>query len=105
MKKYNINGVDFLTVDGRDYCKIEQCGVTAIYPFNKISTNFPVKYVLMDLDGTTVKSEEFWMYLIELTIKRFSKNDAFRTRGTILHDNGIRRRTKFLCRKNPDRRL
>ena len=77
MKKYNINGVDFLTVDGRDYCKIEQCGVTAIYPFNKISTNFPVKYVLMDLDGTTVKSEEFWMYLIELTIKRFSKNDSF----------------------------
>ena len=78
MKKYNINGVGFLTLDNREYCKIEQCGITAIYPFDKITTTFPVKYVLMDLDGTTVKSEEFWMYLIELTIKKFSKNDSFK---------------------------
>ena len=31
----------------------------------------------MDLDGTTVKSEEFWIYLIEKTIKTVSKNQKF----------------------------
>lgn len=78
MKKYNISGVEFLSFDGKDCCKIDQCGVTAIYPFERPETVFPIEYVLMDLDGTTVKSEEFWMYLIELTVRKFSSDDDFR---------------------------
>lgn len=78
MKKYNINGVDFISINNKDFCKIDQCGITALYPFEQAKTDLPIKYVLMDLDGTTVKSEEFWIYLIELTIKRFSGNADFR---------------------------
>lgn len=77
MKNYNVNGITFNQFDGKNYCTINQCGVQATYPFDKPQTNFPIRYVLMDLDGTTVKSEEFWMYLIELTVKKISNNPDF----------------------------
>lgn len=77
MKKYNISGVDFLEIDGKPYCKIDQCGIEAIYPFPEIKTQFPIKAILFDLDGTTVISEEFWIYLIEKTAKEVSKNANF----------------------------
>ena len=72
MKKYNVNGVDFFDWQGKPYCTIRQCGVEATYPFEKPTTQFPIQAVLMDLDGTTVISEEFWIYLIEKTVKRLS---------------------------------
>ncbi len=72
MKKYNINGVEFFDWKGRPHCTINQCGVEATYPFEKTRTEFPIQAVLMDLDGTTVISEEFWMYLIEKTIKQLT---------------------------------
>lgn len=31
----------------------------------------------MDLDGTTVKSEEFWIWLIEKTAKKLLNNPSF----------------------------
>lgn len=49
-----------------------------VYPINKEKT----KAVLMDLDGTTVKSEEFWIWIIEKTVgslldfPKFSFTDA-----------------------------
>lgn len=72
MKKYNVNGVEFFDWKNRPYCTINQCGVEATYPFERPKTNFPIQAVLMDLDGTTVISEEFWMYLIEKTVKQLS---------------------------------
>ena len=75
MKKYNVNGVEFFDWKGNPYCTINQCGVEATYPFAKPETEFPIQAVLMDLDGTTVTSEEFWMYLIEKTIKEISTPD------------------------------
>ena len=74
-KKYNVNGVDFFEWNGKPYCTIRQCGVEATYPFEKPTTNFPIQAVLMDLDGTTVISEEFWMFLIEKTVKKLSTPD------------------------------
>lgn len=75
MKKYNINGVEFFDWKGRPYCTINQCGIEATYPFEKPVTQFPIQAVLMDLDGTTVISEEFWIYLIEKTIKQLYSPD------------------------------
>ena len=75
MKKYNVNGVEFFDWKGKPYCTINQCGVEATYPFEKPQTEFPIKAVLMDLDGTTVISEEFWIYLIEKTVKQISSPD------------------------------
>ena len=52
--------------------------MTVIYHFDVAKTTFSIKYVLTDLDGATVKSEEFWIYLNELTIRKISGNDDFR---------------------------
>lgn len=39
----------------------------AYYPVHEVELQRPVKAVLMDLDGTTVRSEEFWIWIIEKT--------------------------------------
>lgn len=77
MKNYNIKGVEFFEREDKVYCTIRQCGIEAAYPFEKRELRFPIKAVLMDLDGTTVKSEEFWIYLIECTIKKLTKRSDF----------------------------
>ncbi len=43
-------------------------GYPAYYPVHPIKLESPVEAVLMDLDGTTVRSEEFWIWIIELSI-------------------------------------
>ena len=75
MKKYNINGVEFFDWNEKPFCAINQCGVSATYPFERPVTKFPIQAVLMDLDGTTVISEEFWIYLIEKTVKQLTTPD------------------------------
>jgi beta-phosphoglucomutase-like phosphatase (HAD superfamily) len=40
-------------------------GFPAYYPVLPVSIQKPVRAVLMDLDGTTVRSEEFWMLMIQ----------------------------------------
>ncbi|MCL2880267.1 MAG: hypothetical protein FWF29_08495, partial [Treponema sp.] len=52
-------------------------GFPAFYPLRQINLKRPVKAVLMDLDGTTVKSEPFWIWIIERSIASVLKNDAF----------------------------
>lgn len=42
-------------------------GYPAYYPVHPVRLEKPVKAVLMDLDGTTVRSEEFWIWIIEKT--------------------------------------
>jgi len=45
-----------------------EMGYPAYYPVEPVATEDPLKAVLMDLDGTTIRSEEFWIWIIELTI-------------------------------------
>jgi beta-phosphoglucomutase-like phosphatase (HAD superfamily) len=49
----------------------------AYYPVHPVKLDAPVKAVLMDLDGTTVRSEEFWIWIIELSIASLMKNPKF----------------------------
>ncbi len=42
-------------------------GYPAYYPLHPVELRKPVKAVLMDLDGTSVRSEEFWIWIIQLT--------------------------------------
>lgn len=42
-------------------------GYPAYYPVHPVSFRKPVQAVLMDLDGTSVRSEEFWIWIIQLT--------------------------------------
>ena len=53
-------------------------GYPAIYPLNKTEYNSPAKYVLMDLDGTSVHSESFWMWIIEKTVSRLMNKPDFK---------------------------
>ena len=76
-KKYRVNGISFIKKDDELYVEINQCGVDTFYLMPKVKTNKIVKYVLMDLDGTTVKSEEFWVYLIEKTAQEMLNNPKF----------------------------
>jgi beta-phosphoglucomutase-like phosphatase (HAD superfamily) len=42
-------------------------GYPAYYPLHPVRIEKPVEAVLMDLDGTSVRSEEFWIWIIEMT--------------------------------------
>jgi beta-phosphoglucomutase-like phosphatase (HAD superfamily) len=48
------------------------------YPVLPVRTELPVKAVLMDLDGTTVRSEDFWIWIIELSVASLTGNPGFR---------------------------
>ncbi len=48
-------------------CVKSALGYPAYYPVSEVSIERPIKAVLMDLDGTTVRSESFWIWIIEKT--------------------------------------
>jgi beta-phosphoglucomutase-like phosphatase (HAD superfamily) len=52
-------------------------GSPAWYPLKPVTLQHPVKAVLMDLDGTTVHSEEFWIWIIQKTICSVLKDESF----------------------------
>ncbi len=52
-------------------------GYPAYYPLQPVRLDKPVRAVLMDLDGTTVRSEEFWIWIIQMTIASLLDNPAF----------------------------
>ena len=64
--------------NGKLFCDIETAGVKCRYEIPDTDFSAPAKVVLTDLDGTSVKSEEFWVYLIEKTARVAGKNDALR---------------------------
>ncbi|MCI7583811.1 MAG: HAD family phosphatase [Eubacteriales bacterium] len=53
-------------------------GYPAYYPVKPVSVKAPIKAVLMDLDGTSVRSEEFWIWIIEKTTASLIGNPDFR---------------------------
>jgi beta-phosphoglucomutase-like phosphatase (HAD superfamily) len=52
-------------------------GYPAIYPLHEIAFEGPAQAVLMDLDGTSVRSEEFWIRMIEQTMAQLVKKPGF----------------------------
>lgn len=52
-------------------------GYSAYYPVYPIERENVTEAVLMDLDGTTVKSEEFWIWIIEKTVGSLLDNPKF----------------------------
>lgn len=52
-------------------------GHQVYYPVFPTKLEKPIKAVLMDLDGTTVKSELFWIDIIQKTIAKISENTKF----------------------------
>ena len=52
-------------------------GYPAYYPIRQVEIERPVKAVLMDLDGTSVRSESFWIWIIQLTTASLLGNPSF----------------------------
>lgn len=52
-------------------------GYPAYYPVHPVRLRKPVRAVLMDLDGTSVRSEEFWIWIIEQTTASLLGNPRF----------------------------
>jgi beta-phosphoglucomutase-like phosphatase (HAD superfamily) len=53
-------------------------GYPAYYPVSPVSLERPVEAVLMDLDGTSVRSEHFWIWIIEQTTASLLGDPGFR---------------------------
>jgi beta-phosphoglucomutase-like phosphatase (HAD superfamily) len=53
-------------------------GYPAYYPVRPVKMEKPIKAVLMDLDGTTVRSEKFWIWIIEKTTASLLKDPKFK---------------------------
>ncbi len=52
-------------------------GYPAYYPVHPVAIEKPVRAVLMDLDGTSVRSEPFWIWMIQLTTASLLGNPKF----------------------------
>jgi beta-phosphoglucomutase-like phosphatase (HAD superfamily) len=61
--------IDIVEYDDKKLCYVKSgMGYPAIYPMHDTHFEPKAEAVLMDLDGTSVHSEEFWMWVIEQTI-------------------------------------
>jgi beta-phosphoglucomutase-like phosphatase (HAD superfamily) len=73
--------VDFVVYDDRTDAHVRSdMGYPATYPLLAARIDRPVRAVLMDLDGTSVRSEEFWIWIIEQTTAALLRDDTFRLR-------------------------
>jgi beta-phosphoglucomutase len=54
-----------------------EMGYPAYYPLHPVEVKKPIRAVLMDLDGTSVRSEDFWVWIIEQTTASLLGDPAF----------------------------
>lgn len=60
--------VEFIAFENHALAYVRsQMGYPAYYPVHPVRLEKPVKAVLMDLDGTSVRSEHFWSWIIQLS--------------------------------------
>lgn len=71
--------VEFVGYAGKTMAFVKsELGYPAYYPVHGVKVEKPLKAVLMDLDGTTIKSESFWIWIIEKTTASLLGDDKFR---------------------------
>lgn len=65
------NKAEFLVFEDKTIVNIRSAmGYPAMYELKEDIFEGPAEYVLMDLDGTSVRSESFWIWIIEQTTAR-----------------------------------
>ena len=70
--------VEFICFENNTIAFVKSAmGYPAYYPVPDVKIEKPIKAVLMDLDGTTVRSEEFWIWIIEQTTASLLDNPKF----------------------------
>jgi beta-phosphoglucomutase-like phosphatase (HAD superfamily) len=74
----NDGKVEFVVFTTHALARVKSAlGYSAYYPLRNVSIEKPIKAVLMDLDGTSVRSEEFWVWIIQLTTASLLGNPKF----------------------------
>jgi beta-phosphoglucomutase len=72
------NKADFIIYEDKTLVFVKsQLGYPALYELKDVSFDGPAEAVLMDLDGTSVHSEEFWIWIIEQTTAKLLGNSSF----------------------------
>lgn len=70
--------IDIIEFDDKTLCYVKsELGYPAIYPLRETRFEPKAEAILMDLDGTSVHSEEFWMWVIEKTTARLLGKTSF----------------------------
>ncbi len=70
--------VEFIFFDSHTIAFVRSAlGYPAFYPVLPVKIEKPVKAVLMDLDGTSVRSEDFWIWIIEQSTANLLDNPNF----------------------------
>ena len=71
--------IDIIEFDDKTLCYVKSgMGYPAIYPMHETHFEPKAEAILMDLDGTSVHSESFWMWVIERTTGRLLGNNNFK---------------------------
>ena len=79
----SLGNVVFTEQNGNLYGNLTNYGVNASYLISPVDFCGPAKAILMDLDGTTLTSEEFWIFVIEQTMQNCLEPTSFRWRKPI----------------------
>lgn len=70
--------VEFISYGDRSLAYVKSnMGYSAYYPVHPVKLEKPIKAVLMDLDGTSVRSEEFWIWIIQMSVASLLGNPKF----------------------------
>lgn len=70
--------VEFVAFEDRSLAHVTSAlGYPAYYPVQPVRVEPPIEAVLMDLDGTSVRSEHFWVWIIEQTTASLLGNPRF----------------------------
>lgn len=76
--------VEFVSFQsGKQFALVKSAmGYPAYYPVHDVKIEKPLRAVLMDLDGTTVHSEHFWIWIIEKTTASLLGDPKFELEGS-----------------------
>ena len=70
--------VEFIAYEGHTIAYVKSAlGYPAYYPVHPVRIEKPLRAVLMDLDGTSVRSEPFWVWIIQLSISSLLGDPGF----------------------------
>lgn len=70
--------IEFICFENKTLAYVlSSMGHPAYYPLKPVQIKKPIKAILMDLDGTSVRSESFWIWIIEKTISTLLNNPTF----------------------------
>ena len=71
--------VEFVAFENQTLAYVNSVlGYGAYYPIHSVNRKGKNKAVLMDLDGTSVRSEEFWIWIIEKTTASMLDDESFK---------------------------